>query len=197
MKPCYALGFTLIELMVTVAMIVIVLTIGVPAFKETLRNNVLTSEINEFTATLNFARSEAVKRGVSVTVRKTSASSLVGWEGGWQVFTDVSSNGLLDVATDQVLRVHESLKTNYTLRGNNNFKNYISYKPSGESNTFGSFALCDTSGGATPPTKSTSRLISVNILGRISLATDNNGDGILEKTASDGTLTPFTSCTNP
>jgi type IV fimbrial biogenesis protein FimT len=194
MKSPFALGFTLIELMVTVTVMAVVLTLGVPAFKDTIRNNVLTASINEFIATLNFARSEAVKRGVNVTVRKTSTSA--GWEGGWQVFTDVSANGLYDSATDQLLRVHEALKTNYTLRGNNNFTNYISYQPSGESNTIGSFGLCDASVSGNP-TKRTSRLFTVSILGRISLATDNNNDGILEKVANDGTLTPFTSCTNP
>jgi type IV fimbrial biogenesis protein FimT len=196
MKPHPALGFTLIELMVTVTVMAIVLTVGVPAFKDTIRDNVLTASINEFIATLNFARSEAVKRGVYVTVRKASASSSVGWEGGWQVFTDVSANGLYDSATDQLLRVHEALKANFTLRGNNNFTNFISYKPGGESNSIGSFGLCDTSVRGNP-TKRTSRLITISILGRITVATDNNNDGILEKIANDGTLTPFTSCTSP
>jgi type IV fimbrial biogenesis protein FimT len=196
MKPHPALGFTLIELMVTVAVMAVVLTLGVPAFRDTVRNSALTATINEFIATLNFARSEAVKRGVQVTVRKTSTSDTVGWEGGWQVFTDVSANGQYDSATDQLLRVHDALKTNYTLRGNNNFTNYISYQPSGESNTMGSFGLCDTSVSGNP-TKRTSRLITINILGRITQATDNNSDGILEKVANDGTLTAFTSCASP
>jgi type IV fimbrial biogenesis protein FimT len=194
MKPPPASGFTLIELMVTVAVMAVVLTLGVPAFRDTVRNNALAATTNEFIATLNFARSEAVKRGVYVTVRK--ASSSVGWEGGWQVFTDVSANGLYDSAADQLLRVHEALKTNYTLRGNNNFANYISYQPSGESNTMGSFGLCDTSVSGNP-TKKNSRLITINILGRITQATDNNNDGILEKVANDGSLTAFTSCTSP
>ena len=196
MKSNLALGFTLVELLVTVAIIGISLTLGVPAFKDTIRNSVLTSVINEFVASLNFARSEAVKRGVFVTVRKTSTSSSVGWEGGWQVFTDINSNGELNSSDDQVLRVHEPLRSNLTLRGNHNVINRISYKSSGESNNIGSFALCDTSvGGA--PTKRTSRLLTVSILGRITQATDSDSDGILEKIGSDGSLTPLTSCTNP
>ena len=196
MKSNLALGFTLVELLVTVAIIGISLTLGVPAFKDTIRNSVLTSVINEFVASLNFARSEAVKRGVFVTVRKTSTSSSVGWEGGWQVFTDINSNGELNSSDDQVLRVHEPLRSNLTLRGNHNFINRISYKSSGESNNIGSFALCDTSvGGA--PTKRTSRLLTVSILGRITQATDSDGDGFLEKIDSEGNLSRLTSCTNP
>ncbi len=199
MKPPLALGFTLIELLVTIAMIAIVTAIGVPAFKDTIRNNVLTAGMNDFIATLNFARSEAVKRGVTVTARKTSTSTPdewgSGWESGWEVFTDSPNDqnkyGTKE-GTDQTLRVHEPLKNNYTLRGNNNFINYISYKPSGESNNLGSFALCDTSVSGNP-TKRTARLIAVSILGRISLTADSDNDGILKK--NDGT--DFTSCTNP
>ncbi len=192
MKQSFALGFTLIELLVTVAMIAIVLTLGVPAFRDTVRNNVLTANINDFIATLNFARSEAVKRGISVTVRKTSTSSSVGWEGGWEVFSDNNADGTKDTSTDQVIRVHEPLKSNLTLRGNNNFINRITYKPSGESNTFGSFALCDTSVSGNP-TKRTARLLAVSILGRVSLTADSDNDGLLKK--SDDTT--FTSCTDP
>ena len=192
MKQSFALGFTLIELLVTVAMIAIVLTLGVPAFRDTVRNNVLTANINDFIATLNFARSEAVKRGISVTVRKTSTSSSVGWEGGWEVFSDHNADGTKDTSTDQVIRVHEPLKSNLTLRGNNNFVNRITYKPSGESNTFGSFALCDTSVSGNP-TKRTARLLAVSILGRVSLTADSDNDGLLKK--SDDTI--FTSCTDP
>ena len=192
MKQSFALGFTLIELLVTVAMIAIVLTLGVPAFRDTVRNNVLTANINDFIATLNFARSEAVKRGISVTVRKTSTSSSVGWEGGWEVFSDNNADGTKDTSTDQVIRVHEPLKSNLTLRGNNNFINRITYKPSGESNTFGSFALCDTSVSGNP-TKRTARLLAVSILGGVSLTADSDNDGLLKK--SDDTT--FTSCTDP
>ncbi len=193
MKQSFVLGFTLIELLVTVTMIGIVLTIGVPAFKDTIRNNLLTANINEFIATLNFARSESVKRGVSVTIRKASSSSSVGWEGGWEVFTDSNENGTKDVDTDQVIRVHEPLKTNLSLRGSNiNFVNRITYKPSGVSNTFGSFALCDTSVKGKPTTRS-ARLITVSILGRVSLTADVDKDGILKK--SDGSN--FADCTSP
>ncbi|PZN74420.1 MAG: prepilin-type cleavage/methylation domain-containing protein, partial [Candidatus Methylumidiphilus alinenensis] len=56
MKSRSAIGFTLIELMVTITMIAIVLTVGVPSFQSSIRNSVLTAGINEFIAALNFAR---------------------------------------------------------------------------------------------------------------------------------------------
>jgi len=178
--------------MVTITMIAIVLMVGVPALQSSISSSVLTAGINEFIAALNFARSEAIQRGMNVTVAKTS--STLGYEGGWQIFTDSlnSSNhyGTLE-GTDQVLRTHGPINVGYTLRGNNNVVNYISYNSSGVSNTMGSFALC--LANITSPTSSSARLVSVNNLGRITLGTDSNGDGLIEK--SDGTT--FNSCASP
>ena len=175
MKTRSALGFTLIELMVTVTMIAIVLMVGVPSFQSSIRNSALTAGINEFIAALNFARGEAIKRGVNVTVAGTS--STVGWEGGWQIFTDSPNSqnhyGTLE-GTDQVLRTHGPIRTGYTLRGNTNFISFISYKPNGISTDIGSFALCDATAALTP---STARVIAVSTLGRITMATaDSNGN---------------------
>ena len=196
MKSRSAIGFTLIELMVTITMIGIVLTVGVPSFQSSIRNSVLTAGINEFIAALNFARGEAIKRGVNVTVRRASAGSAVtlfcnaakqtGYEVGWQVFTDANANGQLD-GTDQLLRTHGPLSYGYTLCGNGNVnKDYISYLPDGVINTLGcSLALCDPT-HTSPLTTSTARVISVNTLGRITLATDTNGNGILTYSSGAG-----------
>ncbi len=194
MKSRSAIGFTLIELMVTITMIGIVLTVGVPSFQSSIRNSVLTAGINEFVAALNFARGEAIKRGVNVTVRRTSApcpstTSSVGYEGGWQVFTDVNAHGCNDSSSDQLLRTHASLNTGYTLWGNNSVVNYISYQPDGTSQNYGSFALCD---ATQTLTTSTARVISVNNLGRITSATGNS-NGILQNSSGSA----FNSCASP
>ncbi|MGB5065269.1 MAG: GspH/FimT family pseudopilin, partial [Candidatus Competibacter sp.] len=65
-------GFTLIELMITVALAAIVLTLGVPAFQETIRNNRLATTVNDFISSLNLTRSEAIKRGTRVTLCKSA-----------------------------------------------------------------------------------------------------------------------------
>ncbi len=190
MKSRSAIGFTLIELMVTITMIAIVLTVGVPSFQSSIRNSVLTAGINEFIAALNFARSEAIKRGMNVTVSKTS--STLGYEGGWQIFTDSlnSSNhyGTLE-GTDQVLRTHGPINTGYTLRGNNNVVSYISYQADGTSQNYGSFALCD---ATQTLTTSTARVISINNLGRETSSTGNS-NGILQNSSGSA----FNSCASP
>jgi len=61
-------GFTLLELMVTVAVLSILLTMGVPAFGDLVRNNRITAQANQLVSAINIARSEAVKRGRNVQV---------------------------------------------------------------------------------------------------------------------------------
>ena len=66
MKVCR--GFTLLELMVTVAVLAILATVGIPSFVDLVQNNRVTTQANELVTALNVARTEAVKRGRSVQV---------------------------------------------------------------------------------------------------------------------------------
>jgi len=193
-KRVYARGFTLVELLVTIAVMGIVLSIGVPSYRELLRSNRLTTQINEFAASLSLARSEAIRRGVRVAVRKQGDE----WESGWQIFTDLSSNGSFDEASgDQLLRQHDALAANYTLRGNHNFVNAVSFLPDGSANNMGAFALCDNSDGSNLPHPGTSRLVIINNIGRTRIGADSNGNGIPEKEAGNGNAADISSCSAP
>ena len=86
-------GFTLIELMVTLGVAAILLSVGIPGFNGLIRDNRLTTDYNQFVSALNTARSEAVKRGVGVTTCKrntagTDCNNAGNWEDGWIIFTD-------------------------------------------------------------------------------------------------------------
>jgi type IV fimbrial biogenesis protein FimT len=196
-------GFTLLELIVTISIAGILMAMAIPSFKDMIRNSRLTTYANEMVTSLNLARSEAVKRGVSVSVRKSS--SVTGctptyWSTcGWNVFVDDGAgtaankdNGTLDTG-EQILRTYPALPTSFTLAGNNNFVNFIRFKADGSSNTFGSFVVCDNSDGNNQPEPYTSRLIIIRPLGRIRIGKDSNGDGIPE----DDSKTALTSCTPP
>lgn len=75
-------GFTLIELMVTIAVLAIAISIAVPSFSNMIRDNRAESQSGAMATALNLARSEAVKRGENVTV---SPSTGTNWSGGWEV----------------------------------------------------------------------------------------------------------------
>ncbi|MCU7938915.1 MAG: GspH/FimT family pseudopilin [gamma proteobacterium symbiont of Bathyaustriella thionipta] len=82
-------GFTLIELMITLAVAAILLTVAVPMFTETLRKNRLSAQASNMFTALNVARSEAIKMGTDVTVCSTINQVICGgavdWSTGWMV----------------------------------------------------------------------------------------------------------------
>ncbi len=94
-----ARGFTLIELMISIAIVAILLAVAVPSFTEVILQNRMTSYVNEMLASVNYARTEAIKRGLPV--RFTAVGGNLAQ--GWCVHTGVACDG----AT--ALRRHEAL----------------------------------------------------------------------------------------
>ena len=74
-------GFTLVELMITLVVMIVVLAIGMPGIAQLRSNGELTATTNELLAALNYARSEAVRRGTAVSVNPAGG----GWSDGWSV----------------------------------------------------------------------------------------------------------------
>jgi type IV fimbrial biogenesis protein FimT len=105
-------GFTLIELMAVLTIAAIVLTLGVPSFQEIVRNNRFATQANRLMGSINLARSEAVKRGVRVTLCKSrdgvTCASSNGYEQGWIVFSDPDENAVFDngdTSNEEIIRV--------------------------------------------------------------------------------------------
>lgn len=61
-------GFTLIELLITIAILAILLGVGIPSFVDYIRNSRVSTQVNELATALNTARSEAIARGVPVSI---------------------------------------------------------------------------------------------------------------------------------
>lgn len=168
----YISGFTLIELMVTLAIALILIMAGIPSFNELIRDNQTAGQANRFIADLNYARSEAVKRGSLVFVCKSSdqanCTSSSNWEDGWIVLAD-DGDDTID-GGDAVLIVNQGLKENFTLRDvGGNFSNWLSYGASGVTDGNGgggvdTFRLCRPDADITQ-----SRQIDISATGRISI----------------------------
>ncbi len=83
-------GFTLIELLIGLVVLAILLTTAIPAFRAFIQNNRLDSEANDLVAATQLARSEALKRGVNVTICSSNNGTSCGggFRDGWIVIED-------------------------------------------------------------------------------------------------------------
>lgn len=119
-------GFTLLELMLVVTIAGLLLGFGVPAMGNFFRNARITGAANDVMGALHFARSEAIKRRVPVTLC-TSADPLnnnpvcdaTALLTGWVAFVDPNQNGQRDAA-EVVLLQHEPMPGTITARSSAN-----------------------------------------------------------------------------
>lgn len=138
-KPLHSQsGFTLIELMVALAVSLILIVIGIPSFTQMLARSDVTSTSLVIRTGLSIARSEAVKRGSSVQMCSlddvlTQCAGNVGvgrliWDDGFIVFQDVDNDKAYTAGTDNLLhlaRFSEPVDIDWG-RGH-----YLIYAPSG------------------------------------------------------------------
>ncbi|HET8700843.1 MAG TPA: GspH/FimT family pseudopilin [Nitrococcus sp.] len=121
-------GFTLIELMITLAVAVILVVAAVPSYRSVVQENRAASQTNALLRALSYARSEAVKHAEVVTICQSSNQSSCGgstsWQGGWIVFSDDNGNGSLDSSTDILLQVGNGLSGGSTLTAGVKFIRY-------------------------------------------------------------------------
>jgi type IV fimbrial biogenesis protein FimT len=102
-------GYTLIELMTTVAIVAILLGFAAPAFQEFIVNYRTSVQTNDLLADLALARSEAVKLARRSEVR----AELGGWTNGWVVGTDLNADGNID--GDEIIKRHGPAEPDFTI----------------------------------------------------------------------------------
>jgi type IV fimbrial biogenesis protein FimT len=102
-------GYTLVELMVTVAIAAILAAIALPNFREFLIRQNTIEIANDLVGSLSTARAEAVKRGIPVRVTPTGSD----WGGGWTVSADTGHDG--GFATTVI--THPAIAESYTIVG--------------------------------------------------------------------------------
>jgi type IV fimbrial biogenesis protein FimT len=110
-------GFTIVELLVAVAILSILLGVAAPSLRELIMNATITGQANDLMSGLSVARSEAIKRGIRAGMcTSTNGTSCTNsqWHQGWIVFADADSDGDIDAGTSP-LRVQPATTGNNTL----------------------------------------------------------------------------------
>lgn len=99
-------GFTLIELMVVIAIVAILLALALPSFESSIRSNRVATATNELMASMSLARTEAVRsaRGGGLCTSTNGTSCGGTWNDGWIVWIDADANGTPGGANDRVVR---------------------------------------------------------------------------------------------
>jgi len=185
------LGFTLIELVVALAVAAVLLGIGVPSFMSVMQNSRISAQYNQAARSLYLARSEAVKSSdfVVVCARASESSRQCGgsddWTNGWIVFVDVDSSQGANATVgdgDTILSLESAVTGGNTVRAMASRSNgaapsavaHIRYHPRGDADwTGGSLVVCDARRGA-----ASSLALNVKLTGAIQPARPATKGGI-------------------
>jgi type IV fimbrial biogenesis protein FimT len=152
-------GITIVELVVSLAVVSILVTTGVPAFSSFLQTNRVSESTFDLFGTINLARSEAVKRRTRVVLCRSSnptastpscGGSANTWTTGWLVFASGDTNNTYQPGTDTLLGIGLVDSPGISVITNSTSNNNLEYNSDGTTNESGGtarFAVCDKRGG--------------------------------------------------
>ncbi|WP_238482513.1 GspH/FimT family protein [Noviherbaspirillum aridicola] len=125
-------GFTLVELMVVVAVVAILAGVAYPSMRDVVDARRVRVAAAEFMTAIQLARSEAIHRGERVDLAAIDND----WRNGWTVFVDRNRNRIADAGDDILLRqpaMSGLLQIESGLLDRS--LHYLAYHPTGRSRT--------------------------------------------------------------
>ena len=123
-------GATLIEVAILIVIAAVLAVLAVPSYREWIADSRLRSHADTLAATLNRARTDAMRTGSRVTVCKSVdlrvCAEAGGWEQGWLLFVDNDRSASID-SVETTLQTEPAAKHAITIVGNRPIADYVSY----------------------------------------------------------------------
>jgi len=178
-------GFTLYELLITLLIVGVVLTVGVPNLREFNANGRITGTANDLHSSFQLARSEAARAKTNVTICASANSQAAAatcngtFDDGWIIFLDLDGDIQRAGAGENVLRRHPSVETTLNINVANN-STYFSFAPTGLGRgdvagtpAFSTAVICDARGNRRAAGgNSAARYLVVTPIGRATVIRD-------------------------
>jgi len=147
-------GFTLPELMITMGVIALLLTVAVPSISGMVHDNRLAAQLNAVVGDIHLARSEAVKRDVRIILCRSADPNLPvptcsgaerNWSTGYLVFTGEDGNNTYQAGTDTLIHRGQPAQEGVELRTSATWNNNLEINPNGTLNEGSTaiMAICD------------------------------------------------------
>jgi type IV fimbrial biogenesis protein FimT len=175
------LGFTLLEVLTVITIVAVLMAVGVPSYQYVTSANRISGEVNGLLGDMQYARSEAIKEGQTVTVCSSTNSTSTAptcsasnaWQNGWIVFSDVNGSGAVDSPADTILRVGRAFPLGDTFNANNNMQ-FVTFNREGFALNLKNPPITVTLHAAVPTVGST-RCLQITIVGQLTTETAGTG----------------------
>lgn len=184
MNKTHQNGFTIYELMITMLIVGVVLSFGVPNLTEFAQNSRLTSASNDLHSSFQLARSEAARSKTTITIcasaNSTDPAAACGgtFNDGWIIFEDTNGD-LIRVAGEAILRSHPPVPAGVSITTNAG-ATYFSFAGTGLGRgdvggipALSTAMICDSRGIDTAPGgRATARRLVATPIGRATIISD-------------------------
>lgn len=157
-----ARGFTLVELMVTVVVLVVLVSVAVPSFDNIQLSSRLTSYSTDLVAGSQLARSEAIKRNAPVTLCASSNGTACATNGQWEA-------GWIVISGTQVIQKQPATASGYQMRDSGGLS-ALSFEATGVGGTAANITICRAS-----PLGTQERVVKISATGRSSITRTTAG----------------------
>ena len=161
-------GFTLLELIWTMAIAGIVASFAAPMFGDLVKNNRMATQANTVIGSLRYARSEAITRGVMTQLEPVVAGN--NWSEGWVVRIDGDNDGVIDSDDDDDVVIRSFVRVDDSSLMLSNAGTIV-FNPEGDVPTA---SVADLTLRAISCTDEHQRVISVSLSGLITLSDDKS-----------------------